>query len=400
MQRPGDHTPPDRPLRDGNHALSRRDFLAFAAATAGLLSGCGGGGGAGGGTPSEAQQQVDALAAPGRSVGVESFTDNINFSVLAPVLYPEVQALIALGNAAADTLGAWLSDRKRDGTDDGDRTRALAAFVLEQTDAVSVIPALRDYVARASRQFDRLPFYSVQAATHALAVLTGQAALVKSLYSYDQVQAVLEGAGVRVSRPSASRGTVLTRPVRPTAAGRAIEHLHAVGPQVPPAWSTTEVHPLKAQNLKDTITTPLEPFSRFRDPVQLLSEPSHSFCCHSWALRREDTERPDLAERYHIYGESVPVVIEDEGYLDITEKPDRWRITDLIVFYKSSGGLPMHTGRLSFLGASLDDPNLRFTSKWSIVHPILNTSVRDCMMLYGRIVRIFANPVAVPITIK
>src|SRR5687767_14981998 len=149
--------------------MSSRDHRVWLPAALVLASGCGGGNGGPALPPAEqAQRQVEALSAPGRSVAVEAFTDNNNLLVLAPVLFPEVAALLPLGPAGADPLIASLGDPKLDGTEDGDRVRALAAHVLERWGATVALPALRAYLTRALTQ-PEIPFFSIQTASHAIA---------------------------------------------------------------------------------------------------------------------------------------------------------------------------------------------------------------------------------------
>ena len=327
----------------------------------------------------KARTQIDALAVPGRSLGVESFTDNDSLSVFAPLVFSEVEALLPLGPGAADPLIATFTDTKLDGTEDGDRVRALAAFVLEQWGASAALPGLRAYLKSALAQTEP-PFFSIETATHAVAVLSGQTANVRGLYGYDEVAAVAMGAG--------SGGSALTVT---TSKGNVVEHRHLIGPQVPPASWTADFNPGLVQARNEVFTMRLDGIAAFEDPIMVLEDATRSYDCHSFTFRREDTQLPDLTQRYHILGESVPTLLADEGYTDVTASPASWKPGDVVVFYKKEGGTPTHTGRLSFGGTGLGDPNLRFTSKWSVTLPVVNVSVRDCMKLYGKVVRVFSK---------
>lgn len=338
-----------------------------------LASGCGGGG-----DPSaQAQRQLEALAAPGRVAGVSLANDNDTLSVLAPSLYPEVQQLLQLGAGGNDRLIAALADPALDANPDGDRVRALAAFVLEQNRAMAAVPALLAHLTRSFPMAEER-FSSMQAAAHALAVLRGQTALVKSLYGLDKIQTLMSPTAAIV-QPLVIR----------TKRGREIEHEHLIGPNMPPASRKEDFPAFAVADLREFWEQKKDGLSKFEDPVQVIDDATWSFDCHSWTFRRDDTRLPDKTQRYHILGESVPTILEDEGYVDVTAVPAQWRITDAIVFYKAAGGTPTHTGRLSFVGKNLSDPELRFTSKWSVSHPTVNVSVRDAMKLYGKVVKIW-----------
>lgn len=342
-----------------------------------VLMACGSGGG-----ERQAREHLAALLVPQRSLGVESFNGADSLAAVASALYPEVDALVALGAAAVPPLREVLADVTLDGTDDGDRVRALVALVLERGGAVSAVPDLLDYVRR-GLSVDPVPFFSLQAATHAVAVLSGEGA-TKSLYGRDEVVAL---TGVR------SGALELL-----TAKGSPIEHQHLIGPAVPPAWWTDDFTPSLAQARDDVFTQKLDGIATFEDPITLVAGSTRSYDCHSWTFREPDTRLADLAARYHILGESVETILADEGWVEVTATPSSWRLGDVVVFYKVEGETPTHTGRLSALGATLTDPALRFTSKWSVTLPVVDVSVRDCTRLYGKVVKVFGKGECVPVT--
>ena len=367
-------------------ALRKR--LGLGAALLALACGaCGGGDsgsptGTGLGSP---EDQIASLRAPGRSAEVELCGDIGALSDFGEWIYPEVRALLQLGAGSIDVLVATLSDPALDGHEDGDRVRALAASVLEQMGASAVLPALTAYLARANEEHDPHPFFSTQAAAHAVAALAGLPHLVQSRYSYQEVQAVLAAA------PSFAAPNFVTAPIV-TVKGRPIKHARLLGPTKPPARWTREFNAGEMQQRRDYWEQKLGIIGNFEDPIIILEEATRSYDCHSYTFRYEDTRLPDLFDRYHIHSEAVPVLLEDEYFENITATPSRWAVGDVVVFRKAPGAIPTHTGRLSQVGTSLDDPNLRFANKFSMTHPVLDISVRDCTKTpYGKIVEIWSS---------
>ncbi len=339
--------------------------------------------------PEQAKKQVESLAVPQKSIGVEAFSDNNGLTVLGPLAFPEVAALLPLGVAGAEPVLAALADPKLDGTPEGDRLRALMAFVLEQWNATTAVPALRAYGARVIATPDRA-FFSLQTTAHAIAVLSGQAGRVRSLYNVAEVQSILAGTAARIAGTAARIAGTAAR-IIPTTMGTAIDHEHLIGPAIPFAWWQTDYTPAEVAQKQEFFEKKMDGLAKFEDPITILEPATRSYDCHSFTFRRGDTQLADLNERYHILGEAVPVILKDEGYIDVTTSPATWRPGDVVVFYKTAGGVPTHTGRLSFGGTGLEDPQLRFTSKWSVYHPVINVSVRDCMKLYGRVVKIYSK---------
>ena len=362
--------------------LHERRWQAKVAALAAALVAVGGSGCGSENQSATAQEQLEALSAPERTAGVELATDNNALSVMAPSVYPEVRELLRIGAGGNEKLIAALSDPKLDGGEDGDRVRALVAFVLEQNRASAAVPALRAHLLKSMAAPERA-FFSMQAAAHALAVLSGQSGLVKSLYGLDIITSLL------TTGSPGSALIVQSALVVQTTRRREILHEHLIGPKVPPAWYKTDHTPSNVARLREFWETKDDGLAMFEDPILVVEDATWSFDCHSWTFRRDDTRLPDLTQRYHILGEAVPTILEDEGYLDVTAVPEQWSVTDVVVFYKTLGGVPTHTGRLSSVGKGLTDANLRFTSKWSVSHPTVNVSVRDCSKLYGKIVKIW-----------
>jgi hypothetical protein len=360
---------------------------------------CGGGGdgssggGGGGDTTATAQAEsyVSALKQPGYSRAVGFFTDNCNLPVVAQTLYPEVQSLINLQSDSTAALLKVLSDPTLDGTEDGDRIRALVAYILEDTRAYSAVEPLANYLRRAFTEIQPIPFISIQAGMHAWAVLTGHDDLIRGLYDYDTVAAFVAG-----SHPSL-QGEVLKHTL-PTSNNKAdIGHTHIIVdlPNLPPNFYRTDFTPDEKAAFDDVFKSKQDKIAPFEDPIQVLRSSSRSYCCHSWTFRPEDTTLPNLYQRYHIAGDNVDKILANEGYHNITAYPQLWREGDVILFRsldpKTNIDLPRHTGRISTLGASIQDRNFRFTSKWSMFHPVVDVSVRDALRVYPGSVEVWTN---------
>ncbi|MCW3098921.1 MAG: hypothetical protein JWL77_4539 [Chthonomonadaceae bacterium] len=376
---------------------TRREFIAYAgAASAGLLvAGCGGGGG--GSNGSNPKQVVASMVDPSRSVGARSFNDALAFPGLASTLYPEMKTLAAAGTAATPILAAQLADTSVDGTETADNARALVAFAMELGGDPAAIAPLRTYLDRA-KDINPVPYISVQVGAHALAVLSGQTNQLVDFYSYDRVKQVIAGAAGRMQ----TRHALYTNPVTPGATPTLIPepdgHCHRLAPR-PLGWGLPELTPQQIQDRADEVTkgTAWEPFAQgrpatnafsvFTDPIEIVKPATRSYQCHSWTFRPDDTVLPDLTQRYLLFGGWVPAILSQEGYADVTTNPAQWAVGDAVVFTDKvqpaalSQWVVHHSGRLSQLGTSLDDPNLRYHCKWSETHPEIISSVRDSRRL-------------------
>jgi hypothetical protein len=338
------------------------------------------------------EELIAAIDVPERTISVEMFSDNNNLPAFADELFPELESLRAHGVDAVSALTDVLDDVSLDTFEDSDRLRALVALALERIGDSSAVPSLVGYVERAKLQHDPVMFFSAQAAVHALAVLTGQTSLVRGLYDAVTLEQVLAGAtGLLVPIPWTF---AMPMHVLPSTAGNEIDHAHLVGPgNVPPNGWPADFDPGIRQARDELVTLKQDGFALFEDPIVLLESATRTYDCHSFTFRRGDNYLAEPTDRYHIYGEAVPGILADEGYTDITDKPFLWRAGDAIVFYKEQGGTPTHTGRLSGIGSSFADPDLRFVSKWSVTLPVIDVSVRDCMKLYGKIAEVWARPI-------
>jgi hypothetical protein len=204
--------------------------------------------------------------------------------------------------------------------------------------------------------------------------------------------------------------------VHPNLLAVEISHNHVLLPK-PEGWGTVEWTAAEAQALADEIYNRDKPpppgavagaWAVMTDPIEIVKPASHTYQCHTWTFRPEDTVLADLNQRYLLFGESVPTLLEQEGYADVTDIPSRWKVGDVVVFAKapmtgspSSAWAVTHTGRLVQTAGSLDDPALRYHSKWSMAHPEVVTSVRDTRrMPHLSHCKIFANPVNVPVVVE
>jgi hypothetical protein len=358
---------------------------------------CGGGGdgstggGGGGDATAQAESYVSALKQPGYSRAVDFFTDNCNLPVVAQTLYPEVQSLINLKSDSTAALLKVLSDPTLDGTEDGDRIRALVAYILEDTRAYSAVEPLANYLRRAFTEIQPIPFISIQAGMHAWAVLTGHDDLIRGLYDYDTVAAFVAG-----SHPSLQ--SEVLKHTLPTSNNQAdIGHTHIIVdlPVLPKNYYQTDFTPEKKAALDNVFYLKQDKIAPFQDPIKVLESSSRSYCCHSWTFRPQDTTLPDLYQRYHISGDQVDKILANEGYINITAYPQRWREGDVILFRRfdptTNIDLPRHTGRISSLGPSSAYPDFRFTSKWSMFHPVVDVSVRDALRVYPGSVEVWTN---------
>jgi hypothetical protein len=353
--------------------------LAFLFLLFSLIWGCGGGdggsssGGGGGVDPTvQAQSDINALKQPDRTLGVNCFTDNYNLPVVAQSLYPEVQSLINLQSGSTTALLKVLTDPTLDGSEDGDTVRALAAFILEDTRAYSAVEPLSNYVRRAFNEIHPLPFFSIQAGMHAWAVLSGRNDLVLSLYDYDTVAAFV------ASSPSASQGSVLKHILTTSNNNANIPHVHQIGD---PNWYPRVFTAEEAADY-DNKFRKLTNEWKFEDDVRILAGSDPSFDCKTWALRKDDTTLPDPRDRYSIYPDGAEAILQNEGYQNITAFPTRWAYGDVVIFRRNRDRAIVHAGRISLLGTSLLDPNFRYTSKWSVVFPTVDTTIRDTLKLY------------------
>jgi hypothetical protein len=311
--------------------------------------------------------------------------------VVAQTLYPEVQSLINLKSDSTAALLKVLSDPTLDGTEDGDRIRALVAYILEDARAYSAVEPLTHYLRRAFTEIQPIPFISIQTGMHAWAVLTGHHDLIRGLYDYDTVAAFVAG-----SHPSLQ--SEVLKHTLPTSNNKAdIGHTHVIVdlPNLPRNYFRTDFTPNEKAGFDDVFNSKQGKIAPFEDPIKVLESSSRSYCCHSWTFRPGDTTLPDLYQRYHISGDQVDKILANEGYINITAYPQRWREGDVILFRRfdprTNIDLPRHTGRISSLGPSSAYPDFRFTSKWSMFHPVVDVSVRDALRVYPGSVEVWTN---------